>query len=154
MGGAPPLSAERICNRRTDILNGYDLMLERLYTFASEQLAVACDLVLQYAQPTKPVTAPPAASMPAPLTSKERWARATSTIAAAVSGFERVEQMQSAATYQLDAADYSLQHLIKGLAAVMPTLAVPADGSELRAILAEAAEQEHEIAVETKVLAA
>jgi hypothetical protein len=65
-----------------------------------------------------------------------QWRRATGIIRAAVASFRNIELVQAAAARQVDAADYALQLLIQELGAVMP---IPADGRELRAVLAEAA---------------
>jgi hypothetical protein len=65
-----------------------------------------------------------------------QWRRATSIIRAAIASFRNIETFQAAAARQVDAADYALQLLIQDLAAAMP---IPADGRELRAVLAEAA---------------
>jgi hypothetical protein len=65
-----------------------------------------------------------------------QWRRATSIIRAAIASFRNIETFQAAAARQIDAADYALQLLMQDLGAAMP---IPADGRELRAVLAEAA---------------
>ena len=62
--------------------------------------------------------------------------RATGIIRAAIASVRDIQTFQAAAARQIDAADYALQLLIKDLAVAMP---IPADGRELRAVLAEAA---------------
>jgi hypothetical protein len=54
----------------------------------------------------------------------------------AIASFRDIQTFQATAVRQIDAADYALQLLIKDLAVAMP---IPADGRELRAVLAEAA---------------
>jgi len=71
---------------------------------------------------------------PAPLSIEDRWTRATGAISAAISGCGRVERLHDAALSQIDAADYTLQHLLEELSTAMPIL--PADGSALRDLLA------------------
>ena len=65
-----------------------------------------------------------------------QWRRATGVIRAAIASFRNIETFQAAAELQIGAANYELQRLIQDLAAAMP---IPADGRELRAVLAEAA---------------
>jgi hypothetical protein len=65
-----------------------------------------------------------------------QWRRATGIIRAAIASFRNIETFQAAAARQIDAADYALQLLMQDLGAAMP---IPADGRELRAVLAEAA---------------
>jgi hypothetical protein len=73
---------------------------------------------------------------PAPLGIEGQWQRAIGIIRAAIASFRDIQTFQGAAARQIDAADYALQLLIKDLAVAMP---IPADGRELRAVLAEAA---------------
>ncbi|HUJ38029.1 MAG TPA: hypothetical protein VLW88_10155 [Hyphomicrobium sp.] len=65
-----------------------------------------------------------------------QWQRATGSVRAALASFRNIKAFQAAASRQIDAADYALQLLIQDLGAAMP---IPADGRELRAVLAEAA---------------
>jgi hypothetical protein len=65
-----------------------------------------------------------------------QWRRATGIIRTAIASFRNIETFQAAAARQIDAADYALQLLMQDLGAAMP---IPADGRELRAVLAEAA---------------
>jgi hypothetical protein len=65
-----------------------------------------------------------------------QWQRAAESIRAALASFRNIRTFQAAAARQIDAADYALQLLIQDLSAAMP---IPADGRELRAVLAEAA---------------
>jgi hypothetical protein len=65
-----------------------------------------------------------------------QWRRATGIVRAAIASFRNIETFQAAAARQIDAADYALQLLMQDLGAAMP---IPADGRELRAVLAEAA---------------
>jgi hypothetical protein len=90
------------------------------------------------------VRSPQAAAGPAPQARVEslalgiegQWRRATGIIRAAIASFRNIETFQVAAARQIDAADYALQLLMQDLGAAMP---IPADGRELRAVLAEAA---------------
>jgi len=65
-----------------------------------------------------------------------QWRRATGFVRAAIASVRNIETFQAAAARQIDAADYALQLLMEDLGAAMP---IPADGRELRAVLAEAA---------------
>lgn len=68
-------------------------------------------------------------------TVEDHWQRATEIVTSAQAGFKRVQRLQVEAARQLDAADYALDQL---LADLRPAMALPADVSGLRAILAEA----------------
>lgn len=115
---------------------GHRPMLERFLRFAEAHVAVICDL-LGVRRAHKP--SPPACSRkPTLLSPIERWQRATAPITAAIEGLERARALQAEAAIRLDAADYTLQHLLEELAVAMP---IPADGSALRQILAEAGER-------------
>jgi hypothetical protein len=72
---------------------------------------------------------------PARLTVGDNWRRVTGVTRAALAGFERVKDLQAAAARQLDSADYALTQLLNDL---RPAMALPADVSGLRAVLAEA----------------
>lgn len=63
------------------------------------------------------------------------WQRATGVVTAALASFQRVKSLNAAAAQQLDSADYALTQLLNDL---RPVMALPADVSGLRAILAEA----------------
>jgi len=114
-------------------------MLGRLFTFVRGQLAAVGSEIAQY-RPVLNFSAGPAPLSPLrevePLSPADHWLRATGAISAAIAGLDHVQHFQAAAAFQIDAADYALQHLMEELAAVMP---IPADGAPLRAILAEAA---------------
>jgi hypothetical protein len=56
-------------------------------------------------------------------------------ITAALASFQRVKSLHAAAARQLDSADYALTQLLNDL---RPAMALPADVSGLRAVLAEA----------------
>lgn len=73
---------------------------------------------------------------PARLSIEDHWHKVTSVISGAIMRFKQIESLQAGAARQIDAADYALQHLWRDLAFAMP---VPADGSELRALLEEVA---------------
>lgn len=73
---------------------------------------------------------------PARLSIEDHWRKVTGVISGAIARFKEIESLQAAASRQIDAADYALQHLWRELAFAMP---VPADGSELRALLDEVA---------------
>jgi hypothetical protein len=88
---------------------------------------------------------------PAPLGIEGPWQRVTGIMRAAIASFRDIQTFQSAAARQIDAADYALQLLIKDLAVAMP---IPADGRELRAVLAEAAKTPAPAACTRKPLAA
>lgn len=75
------------------------------------------------------------AAEPVRQTVEDHWRRATGTIAAAVAGFQRIKSLHVEAARQLDSADYALTQLLHDL---RPAMALPADVSGLRAILAEA----------------
>jgi hypothetical protein len=72
---------------------------------------------------------------PVRLTVGDNWRRVTGVTVAALAGFERVKNLQAAAARQLDSADYALTQLLNDL---RPAMALPADVSGLRAVLAEA----------------
>jgi hypothetical protein len=85
-----------------------------------------------------PARAPSDASRsvePVGLTVEDCWRRATGVITAALTSFQRVKSLHAAAARQLDSADYALTQLLNDL---RPAMALPADVSGLRAILAEA----------------
>ena len=85
-----------------------------------------------------PARAPSDASRsiePLGLTVENHWRRATGVIAAALASFHRVKSLHAAAAQQLDSAEYALTQLLNDL---RPAMALPADVSGLRAILAEA----------------
>lgn len=81
-----------------------------------------------------PRHATPVLTMPR-LTVEDHWRRATGIISAALASFQRVKNLHTAAARQLDAADYALTQLLHDL---RPAMALPADVSGLRAVLAEA----------------
>jgi hypothetical protein len=72
---------------------------------------------------------------PMRMTIADHWARAIGVLTAAISSVERIKMLQAAAARQLDSADYALTQLIEDL---RPAMALPADVSVLRAVLAEA----------------
>lgn len=69
------------------------------------------------------------------LTVEDHWNRATGIVIAALASFQRIKSLHAAAARQLDSADYALTQLLHDL---RPAMALPADVSGLRAILAEA----------------
>lgn len=85
------------------------------------------------------------------LTIEDHWRRATGIIASALASFQRIKSLQAAATRQLDSADYALTQLLHDL---RPVMALPADVSGLRAILAEAERTAPQPLREQKALAA
>lgn len=72
---------------------------------------------------------------PARLTIKDHWHRVTGVVTTALESFQRIKGLHAAAARQLDSADYALTQLLHDL---RPVMALPADVSGLRAILAEA----------------
>jgi hypothetical protein len=85
-----------------------------------------------------PARAPSDASRsvePLGLAVADHWQRATGVITAALASFQRVKSLHAAAARQLDSADYALTQLLNDL---RPAMALPADVSGLRAVLAEA----------------
>jgi hypothetical protein len=74
---------------------------------------------------------------PLAMSDEDSWAQATREVVGAISGSGRVQDLHAAAAGQIDAADYSLRSLIAELSFAMP---IPADGSALRALLAEVAD--------------
>ncbi len=117
--------------------------------FASDARATCASLIERYSART----AEPrfVASQPAPLGIEGQWRRAAGIIRAAIASFRDIQTFQAAAARQIDAADYALQLLIKDLAVAMP---IPADGRELRAVLAEAGKATGAAARPRKALAA
>jgi hypothetical protein len=87
----------------------------------------------------------------APLGIEGQWHRATGIIRGAIASFRDIQTFQAVAARQIDAADYALQLLMKDLAAAMP---IPADGRELRAVLAEASHASAPAARPRRALAA
>jgi len=119
----------------------------RLY--ASDALAACGTLMQRRCAPT--VHPRSVRHQPAPLGIEGQWQRATGIIHAAIARFRDIQTFQATAARQIDAADYALQLLIKDLAVAMP---IPADGRELRAVLAEAAKVNAPVAWPRKALAA
>jgi len=114
------------------------VILEKVFTFAAlapGRIAAARDALvarargqrLQALEVLQPIE-------PARLTIEDHWRKVTGIVSDAIARFHQIEALQAAAARQIDAADYALQHLWRDLAFAMP---VPADGSELRALLAE-----------------
>ena len=130
-------------------------MLERFWTFAKETTATLCCLAVERVRHgSVACSTPPRPDPPAALSLEERWARATGSVTAAIASFGRIETLQSAAVTQIDAADYTLQHLLEELSLAMPMpMPMPADGSALREILETVAERE-EAAERARTLAA
>jgi hypothetical protein len=85
--------------------------------------------------PASPLRHAARAIEPMRFTAQDHWLRATGAITAALAGFQRVKSLHAAAARQLDSADYALTQLLNDL---RPAMALPADVSGLRAILAEA----------------
>jgi hypothetical protein len=110
-------------------------MLERFWTFAQETTAKLHGLA---ANRVRAAPVPPRAEPPL-LTIEEGWERATGAVTAAISGSGRMQALHAAAASQIEAADYTLQHLLGELSIAIPR---PADGSALRALLATVAERE------------
>lgn len=115
-------------------------ILEKVFTFATlapGRIAAARDALVARARGRRlqAIEAPQIVE-PSRLTMEAHWDRVSSVISGAIGRFREIESLQAAATRQIDAADYALQHLWRDLAFAMP---VPADGSELRALLDEVA---------------
>jgi hypothetical protein len=128
-------------------------MLERVWTFAHQTAAAVAAFAAARARSVMPVHLPPVQHMqPEPLTLEDRWARATDAVSGAIAGFARIENLHATALSQIDAADYTLQHLLEELSMAMPI--VPADGSALRALLATVEEGDVVAAAEQGTLAA
>jgi len=127
-------------------------MLEQFWTLVHRTAATVCALAATRARPARAAALSSPLAEPAPLSVADRWARATGIVTASVAGFGRIDSLHAAATTQIDAADYSLQQLLKELSTAMPIL--PADGSALRALLATVAERDEEPAEEARILAA
>jgi hypothetical protein len=111
-------------------------MLRRFFTYGN--LALAGGLWTTLALGDIPARAPrdiARAIEPMRLTIADHWARAIGVLTAAISSVERIKTLQAAAARQLDSADYALTQLIEDL---RPAMALPADVSALRAVLAEA----------------
>ena len=110
-------------------------MLERFWTFAQETTAKLRCLVANRvrAAPVSPRAEPPLLAI------EEGWARVTGAVTAAISGFGRIQALQTAAASQIEAADYTLQQLLDELSFAIPR---PADGSDLRSLLATVEERE------------
>lgn len=126
-------------------------MLERFWTFAKETTATLCCLAVERMRYRSAAhSMPPRLKPPTAISPQERWARATGAVTAAIASFGRIETLQSAAVTQIDAADYTLQHLLEELSLAMP---MPTDGSALRELLETVAERE-EAAEKVKTLAA
>jgi hypothetical protein len=124
-------------------------MLELFWTFAKETTAALFGSPVERVRQTFAAGVMARQADPHPIISlDERWARATSSVTAAIDRFGRIETLQAAAANQIDAADYTLQHLLEALSVAMP---IPADGSALRAVLATVAEREE---AEARTLAA
>lgn len=113
-------------------------MLFRLAAYKNLALASLSGLSAILVPPEMPWRAPRDAGRvvePARLSLGDQWQRATAVIAAALASFQRVERLHAAATRQIDSADYALMQLLHDL---RPAMALPADVSGLRAVLAEA----------------
>ncbi len=125
-------------------------MLEWFWTFAQATTATLGCLITERVNFTaaSKAVAQKCEPEPPPLTLEQRWARATDAMTVAISSFGRIETLQASAANQIDAADYTLQHLLEQLSLAMP---MPADGSALRALLATVDEREETAA---KTLAA
>ena len=111
-------------------------MLRRFFTYGN--LALAGSLWTTLALGDVPARAPrdiARAIEPMRMTIADHWARAIGVLTAAISSVERIKTLQAAAARQLDSADYALTQLIEDL---RPAMALPADVSALRAVLAEA----------------
>lgn len=113
-------------------------ILEKVFTFATlapGRIAATRDaLVARAGRQRLQALEEPQVIEPARLPIEDHWSKVTSVISGAIARFKEIESLQAAASRQIDAADYALQHLWRELAFAMP---VPADGSELRALLAE-----------------
>ena len=129
-------------------------MLEWFWTFAQATTATLGCLITERvhfaaaAEAAAQEEASEQRAEPAPLTLEQRWARATDAMTAAISGFGRIETLQASAASQIDAAEYTLQHLLEELSIAMP---MAADGSALRELLTTVAVHEETAA---KTLAA
>ena len=111
-------------------------MLRRFFTYGN--LALAGSLWTTLALGDVPARAPRDTARtiePMRMTIADHWARAIGVLTAAISSVERIKTLQAAAARQLDSADYALTQLIEDL---RPAMALPADVSALRAVLAEA----------------
>jgi hypothetical protein len=126
-------------------------MLERFWTLAKEATAAVSCLAIERVRHRSAVPSTPRRpEPPAVISLEERWVRATGAVTAAIAGVGRIEMLQSAAVTQLDAAEYTLQHLLEELSFAMP---MPAKGSALRELLETVAEREDATA-RAKTLAA
>ncbi len=123
-------------------------MLEWFWTFAQATTATLSCLIAERVRFTAATEVETPRAEPPPLTRDQRWERATEAMTAAISCFGRIETLQASAASQIDAADYTLQHLLEELSIAIP---MPADGSALRVLLATVAEREEPAA---KTLAA
>lgn len=110
-------------------------MLELFRIRAGGPLAALRKRVLRLVRLLPPAPALKPRCEACPLTGEEHWQRATGIVSAAIARLARIERLQVAAAHQIDAAEYTLQHLLEELATAMP---LPVDGAPLRAILAEA----------------
>jgi hypothetical protein len=113
-------------------------MLRRLAMHKNVVLAGLSSLSTAIALSEFSGRAPRTATMvvePAQLTIKDHWQRVTGVINAALESFQRIKSLHAAAARQIDSADYALTQLLHDL---RPAMALPADVSGLRAILAEA----------------
>jgi hypothetical protein len=110
-------------------------MLRRLFTYANLATAGLWAALALHDVPARAPRATTRAIEPMRLTLQDHWRRATGVIVASLAAFERVKAFQAAAERQIDAADYALSQLLHDL---RPAMALPADVSGLRAVLAEA----------------
>ncbi len=125
-------------------------MLKRFWTFAHQATAAIAAFAADRAHTVLAAELRPLPMQPAPLSIEDRWERTTSAVSAGIATFARIEGLHDTALTQIDAADYTLQHLLEELSTAMPIL--PADGSALRALLATVGDRA--VVVEEATLAA
>lgn len=115
-------------------------ILQKVFTFAAlapGRIAATRDALVARARGRRlQALEVPQLLEPAKISLEDQWRRVSGVISGAIESFGQIETLQTAAARQIDAADYALQHLWRDLAFAMP---VPADGSELRALLDEVA---------------
>jgi hypothetical protein len=114
-------------------------MLRRFFTYGNLALAGGLWVTLALGDVAARMPRDAARAIePMRMTIADHWARAIGVLGAAISSVEQIRTLQAAAARQLDSADYALTQLIEDL---RPAMALPADVSSLRAVLAEAERQ-------------
>lgn len=126
--GAHATSVKKRITLRLDMLRTY-------FAYGNFALAGLWATLAPHAVPARAPLDTAQVIEPAHTTIEDHWRRATGILSAALTSFQRVLSLQAAAARQLDSADYALTQLLHDL---RPAMALPADVSGLRAILAEA----------------